>query len=101
VNTEAQITGRRIATDVACRAAALEVIAKRPHVFSWWHVCVLVLLIAGNAWLSTHAGSTTVFVVGGIAQLGFLLAINAHVECLKLRRRIDAALVLLRQSEPR
>lgn len=101
MNPEAQIVGERIAKDVAARSAALDLLALRPHVFSWWHVSFLVLLVIGNTWLSTHAGSTTVFVIGGVAQLGFLLAINAHVECLKLRRRIDAALVLVRQGEPR
>ena len=101
MNPEAQIIGERLAKDVAARAAALDVINARVHIFSWWHVCVLVALVAGNTWLGAHAGSTTMFVVGAVAQLGFLLAVNAHVECIKLRKRLDAALVLLRENEQR
>ena len=100
MNPEAQITGERIAMDVAARAAAADVLTSKVHFFSWWHVCMIVLFAAGNAWLGSHV-STTMFVVGDVAQLGLLLAVNAHVECLKLRRRIDAALVLVRQSDPR
>ena len=101
MNSEAEIIGERLAKGVVAHAAALDVINARVHIFSWWHVCVLLALVAGNTWLGTHAESTTMFVVGAVAQLGFLLAINAHVECIKLRKRLDAALVLLREYEQR
>lgn len=101
MNPEAQIAGERISKDVAARAAAVDVITSRVHFFSWWHICLFVLLGVGNTWFSAYAGSTTMFVVGGIAQLGFLLALNAHVECFRLRRRIDAALVLVQQDKSR
>lgn len=81
MNPEAQIVGERLAKGIAAHAAAFDVINARALIFSWWHVCVLVALVAGNTWLGAHAGSTTMFVVGVIAQLGFLLAVNAHVEC--------------------
>ena len=101
MNPEAQIIGERLAKNVAAHVAALDVINARVQIFSWWHLCALTALVAGNIWLGAHAGSTTMFVVGAVAQLGFVLAVNAHVECIKLRKRLDAALVLLRENEQR
>ncbi len=101
VNSDSQVVGEQLAKRVATHAAAIDAINTSEHPFSLWHLCALAALVAGNLSLGGHAASTAMFAVGGVAQLGLVFALDAHVKCLKLRKRIDAALVLLQENESR
>jgi hypothetical protein len=99
VNPELQIAGERLAKSVVLRTEALEALrAPRPKL-ALWHMFLTAVIGAGIAWLGAHAGANSVFAIGIAAEVGFLLAVTAYVECIRLRRRLDAAVVLLLERD--
>jgi uncharacterized membrane protein len=101
VNIQTQIDGQRLAKSVASRTAALEVINERYPVLSWWQLPLIVLMGIGSSWLGTHGGTDGALVLAIVATLGVALALNACIQCIKLRKRVDAVLVLLSSTELR
>ena len=101
MSVETQIIGEHLAKSVAARAAALDVINARTPALSWWHLVLLLIVGAAIGWLGAHAGSNSVFIIGVAAEVGFLIAVTAFAECIRLRRRLDAALLLLHADAPR
>jgi len=101
MNAEVHMTGERLAKLVAARAAALEVINSASSPPLWWHYCFLIILGIGQGWLVSHSGQNGNYVLGSVAGAGFFLAIAAFIECIRLRKRLDATISLLRISEQR
>lgn len=91
-----QISAERLAKSVASRADALEIMDARQPKLSFLNACAAVLFGAGISWLAAHTGPGTPFIVGVPAGAGFLLAANSYFECIRLRKRLDAAVVLIR-----
>lgn len=77
----------------------MKVLDARQPKLSFANACVEVLLCAGISWIDGLAGSNSAFVVGVAASAGFFLAINSYFECIRLRRRLDAAVVLLLEHD--
>ena len=99
MNPEMQITGERLAKSVATRADVLDVLdAKQPRL-SFLNACAAVLVGGGITWLGGQVGSSTAFIIGVPAGAGFLLAANSYFECIRLRKRLDAAVILLREHD--
>jgi hypothetical protein len=92
-----QITGERIAKDVAPRSEALRVLTQPTSSFSRWHLLGnLVAGVAIGSSSSRFAGPSGPVIVGVVSGVGFFLGIAACNECLSLRRRLDAVVALLR-----
>jgi hypothetical protein len=59
-------------------------------------------IIFGAAWgaiIAMHTGQHAALIMGAVTGISFLLSVVAFQECLSLRRRLDAVLVVLRKSE--
>ena len=99
MNFQTQIDGQRLAKSVASRAAALDVINEHSPILSWWQLALIVLMGISSGWLGTHGGTDGALVLAIAATLGVALALNACIQCIKLRKRVDAVLVLLSSAE--
>ena len=95
-NAAAQIDGERIAKAVAVRSQALdEFLNEKRTVFSWKYIGLIGL---GGVWgwfvtTQTTSGPVLVGIAAGIA---FFIAPAAFVECIKLRRRLEAVIALMK-----
>lgn len=94
-----EATGQRIAKEVARRAWAAEVLSERIHVFSWTDGLGLIAAVGIGGSFGAFFDSSR-WLVDAAAGIGFFIGVTAHVECLRLRRRLEAALVLLRADHP-
>jgi hypothetical protein len=92
-------TGQRIAKEVARRAWATEVLSERIHVFSWIDGLGLIAAVGIGGSFGAFFDSSR-WLVDAAAGIGFFIGATAYVECLRLRRRLEAALVLLREDNP-
>ena len=95
-----EIDGRRIAKDVETRAKALRTLERtQTNRWAWW------IAAAANIVFFTAAGAaarTDTWWIGIIAGAGYALGVVAFFEVTVLRRRLDAAITLLRQRpDPR
>ena len=95
-----QLDGERIAKDLAARSQAFEVLNRRPGLFNQWHYWLLLVLgsVVGGA-LTYSGGSRAQLVLAPVAAIALFLGGATFQECLRLRRRLDAAIVLLRINE--
>lgn len=100
MNPELEIDGKRLAKTVASRMKAYEILRAPSSKATWWHLGLAVVVGTGMSWFGAHAGSNSVFAIGIAAEIGFLLAANAYFECVRLRKRLDAAIVLLLERDP-
>jgi hypothetical protein len=94
-----QVEGEIIAKQVAQRAEAEAILAKyRAPIAKWQY---LFWLVVGFVWGGSTAAWTThgALFIGAVAGAAFFLAAVAFRECLDLRRRLDATLVLLRSRD--
>ena len=99
MNVATQIVGERLAKEVEAKARAVEVVSQREHSFtSWQSVGWLVL---GGAWgfLISKSGYVGTELIGATTGAAFFLAAGAFKECIALRRRLEAVIVLLRQDQ--
>jgi hypothetical protein len=95
-----QLDGERIAQDVARQRLALELLDRHPGKFTQRHYFLAIVLGAAFGGLNAfYLSQYALLAVGVIAGTGFLLGVVAFQETLSLRRRLDAALVLLRKKE--
>ncbi len=95
MNIERQIEGQRIASNVAAQGEATRILSERPIALSWWAISPLriVGLGAGCIGLVSDPRSTSLLSVAGL--MGILLGSMACVECLRLNKRLNAAVALL------
>ena len=97
-NAATQIDGERIARAVTVRSQALdELSSAKGTAFSWKYVG---LLVVGGVWgwfvsTQTTHGPVLVGIAAGIAAF---LAPVAFVECIKLRRRLEAVIALMKSQ---
>ena len=100
MNVATQFDGERIANDVLAQASALEVLRKRPRLFSIWNYWLS--LLVGSVWgaiIVLYTGPHAQIILGAASGIALLLAAAAFKECLNLRRRLDAAIFLLLKQE--
>ena len=99
MNVATQIVGERLAKEVEAQAIAVETLSQPQRSFtSWQYVGWLVL---GGAWgffisKSVHVGTE---LIGATAGAAFFLAAAAFKECITLRRKLEAVIVLWRQNQ--
>ncbi len=99
MNPDLRIAGDQLAKSVARRSEALETLNTESRKWNVWHLCLTIAVGVGISWFGGHAGANGVFVVYAATGAGFLLAANAYFECIRLRKRLDAAIVLLLESD--
>ena len=92
-----EIDGRRIARDVETRAKALRTLERTQiNRWTWWiGAAVNTVLFAGMG----AAARTDTWWIGITAGVGYALGLVAFFEVTVLRRRLDAAITLLRQGQ--
>ena len=95
-----EIDGRRIAKDVETRAKALRTLERtQTNRWTWW------IAMAANTVFFAAMGAVArknTWWVGITAGVGYVLGVVAFFEVTVLRRRLDAAITLLRQGpDPR
>ena len=69
-----------------------------PTASRWWYL-FLVAIGSALGWLLHFATPNQSLVLCLFAGIGFVVAINAYIECIKLRKRLDATIVLLRETQ--
>lgn len=89
-----RIDGERIAKRVVRREEALGVLKERAPLFSWLDGLGLVAAVCIGMELGTLNGDFH-WLASGAGGIGFYLAMLAYVECLRLRRRLNAAIALI------
>lgn len=95
-----QLDGERIAQDVARKQLALELLERHPGKFTQWHYWVSIAFGAAmGGFYAIYQGQYAQVVVGVMAGTGFFLGVGAFQQTLRLHRRLEAALVLLRDKE--
>lgn len=90
-----QLEGERIAKEVTAKHEALELICAHSKKFSLWHYGAAIVTGGGIGAANAFAGEHAQLLVGILAGIGFCVGGAAFQECLCLRRRLDAAIVLL------
>ena len=88
-----QLEGEKIARDVKELVRVRALLAERPRRFGPMAALAALALGLGWAWMATQTSATGLLAI--VAGVGFFSAIAAFRECMSLRRRLDAALVLL------
>ncbi|MBS1144951.1 MAG: hypothetical protein H6R14_2357 [Proteobacteria bacterium] len=101
MNIVNQLEGNRIAKEVTAQAEALALIRARPTNFSQWHYVLAIVAGGCIGALNAYAGEYAQLFMGMSAGIGFFVGVVAFQECLKLRRRFDAAIVLLLKNASR
>jgi hypothetical protein len=103
MNIANQLEGNRIAREVATQQQALELISARPRPtnLSQWHYGLAIVAGGCLGAVNVYAGEHAQLLVGILAGIGFFLGIAAFQECLSLRRRLNAAIVLLLKNASR
>lgn len=101
MNIANQLEGSRIAKEVTAQHEALELIRARPTNFSQWHYGLAIVAGGCIGALNAYAGEHAQLLVGILAGIGFFVGVVAFQECLSLRRRFDAAIVLLLKNASR
>jgi 4-amino-4-deoxy-L-arabinose transferase-like glycosyltransferase len=97
MNAATKLDGERIAKDVLAQAATLAVLAKRRRLLSNWNCWIPVTIgIAWGDFIATYSGPYTQWILGAASGIAVSLAVTAFDECISLRRRLDAVIVLLR-----
>ena len=96
MNVATQITAERLAKGVVERANAIDALAKRTRPLSWWQYVVLVAFGSAWGWYVSSSTPHATLLIGIASGIGVALGAGAFRECINLRRRLDAALVLLR-----
>lgn len=95
MDSETRILGQQLAREVAARAKAREILEARAHAFSWWQLLLTCVAAGICAVLAGRTLSIATTAAVAVALVAFLLAVAALLECVRLRRRFDAAMVLL------
>jgi len=98
-NAAEQTRLERLAQDIERRARALEVLDEPPPRFTYWSVVWTVGFWGCIGWFITERATSLAW-VGAVASVGLFLSLAMIKECRVLRRRLDAALVLLRTASP-
>lgn len=108
---ETQIIGERVAREVSEKAAAEAVLNRkdRSKPVSWWGVAgvvcssgfVVLSSLHGTLFGSMEKGQYALPLFGFCAVFASLLALGCFMECRRLRRRLDAAIVLLQADQRR
>ncbi|NOS97402.1 MAG: hypothetical protein HOP25_02895 [Methylotenera sp.] len=98
MNVTSPIDSERIFNDVIAQTSALKVIKNCPKRFSNWDYGLWTLIGFAWGWFvsSSEEAPLILSVASGIA---FFLSVAVFRECLRLRRRLDAAIVLLLKYE--
>ena len=92
-----EIDGRRIARDVETRARALRTLERtQTSRWTWWIAAAANLLFFA---VVGAAARQDIWWVGITAGAGYALGVAAFFEVTVLRRRLDAAITLLRQGQ--
>ncbi len=99
MNASTQLDGEKIAKAVAARSQALDTLLNEKRAAFSWQYLGLALLGAVWGWAVSQAGADGHVLVAGAAGAGFFIAAAALRECIKLRRRLDAMLVILKGQE--
>ncbi|MDP3539019.1 MAG: hypothetical protein Q8S26_10015 [Azonexus sp.] len=101
MNIANQLEGNRIAKEVTAQHQALELISARSPNFSQWHYGLTIVVGCCLGVLNTYAGEHAQLLAGILAGTGFSLGVVAFQQCIILRRRLDAAIVLLLKNANR
>jgi len=94
MSIESQMLGKRLAKSVNTRAEAEALLSQRSHIFGFWQ---FVLILAGSlslGWVASQRVSGILMLVSGVADLAIILSAAAIFECIKLRRRVQALIIL-------
>ncbi len=99
MNIATDFDAESIARSVAAEARARDIVRSGRRALAGWHYPLLIAVGAALGWsLSAGAGPATHLLSCMVAGVGFFLGSAAFIECIALRRRLDAALVLLSKS---
>ena len=99
MNAATQLEGSRIAKDVASQSAALHRLGEPQRPLNQWIYALFIGLGAAWGWLaSSNTGAHAQLLVGITSGVAFFLAICAFQECIRLRRRLEAILVLFKAT---
>lgn len=96
-----QLEGNRIAKEVTAQQEVFELISARPKKFSQWDYVLATGVGGCIGAINSYAGDYAQLFAGILAGIGFSLGVVAFQECLSLRRRLDAAIVLLLKNASR
>jgi|GEM_PF-2264662 len=95
MNASTQIDGEKIAKAVVARSQALHTLLNEKRTVFSWQYLGLILLGGFWGWLVLKTGAYSSVFVAVAAGVGFVLACAAFIECVKLRRRLEALIVLV------
>ena len=99
MNIAKQIEGERLSRDVAEYVRALEEVKVRRRPFSVWTTVILVALGSLCGVSMTLADDASIRILLNVSTgVALLLGAAATGECIRLRRQLDAVLVLLRKN---
>lgn len=99
LNIATRIDGERIARETAEYARAVEEIGKRRSPFTFW--LTMILMAMGSAWGSwvTRLDDPRMHMILAIATgIAVFVSVSTAAECIRLRRQLDAVLVLVRKQ---
>lgn len=99
MNMATQLDGERIVKQVADEVQAREVLAQRYRPVTTWQYAMA--LVAGVLWgvlVASQLGSNGSILIGAAAGVGMFVGAASYRQCIQMRRRLDAALVLLQAS---
>lgn len=99
MNIATQIDGERIARETADYVWAVEEIRKRRSPVTFW--LTLILMAMGSAWGSwvNRSDDPRMHMILAIATgIAVFVSVSTAAECIRLRRQLDAVLVLVRKQ---
>lgn len=89
------VDAARIARDVERRAEARRVLDERMPIFSWNDGLAIAVAVGVGGYCGPTLGDAYPWLPDAVAGIGFYLGLSAYGECLRLRRRLNAAIALL------
>lgn len=95
----AEVDGKRIAQDTADHIRAVEEIRKRRSPFNLLRITGLVAAGSAWGWFMARGDDPRLATIAAIATgVAFFVSVSAAAECFRLRRQLDAVLVLMREQ---
>ena len=102
MNAVTEISGKLLAKKVVAKAKAVEALSQREHSLTTWQL-VSWCVVGGvqGFFVAKNVNVVGTEVIGATAGAALFLAAAAFKECINLRRKLAAVIVLLQQDQAR